>query len=362
METRIANVRKVFEPLKVDGILVTNGFNMEYLTGFTGGMGDGLVLVGKDKIALITDDRYEDEYREKLADTSIELLVTRNYWDVAMAAAKRFKIERLGFEDSIMFRDFDYLDENFDGVDIVPIPSLFETIREVKEPDEVIRIRRAAEVAVAGFNAFLPQLHVGMTEREVANLLDRVMKEHGADKPSFDTIVASGARAALPHGTYTDKVIEAGELVTIDFGYYVDGYTSDVTRTIAFGQPDDEMAKVYDTVKAAHDAAIDALQIGRPVSEVDQAARSVIDDAGYADNFTHSTGHGIGLDIHEGPIVSKLADASDTVRDNMILTIEPGIYLSNVGGVRIEDDILIQTVGNENLTQGIPTELIVIDK
>ncbi|RRG18824.1 aminopeptidase P family protein [Weissella viridescens] len=362
METRIANVRKVFEPLKVDGILVTNGYNMEYLTGFTGGMGDGLVLVGKDKIALITDDRYEDEYREKLADTSIELLVTRNYWGVAMAAAKRFKIERLGFEDSIMFRDFDYLDENFDGVDIVPIPSLFETIREVKEPDEIIRIRRAAEVAVAGFNAFLPQLHVGMTEREVANLLDRVMKENGADKPSFDTIVASGARAALPHGTYTDKVIEAGELVTIDFGYYVDGYTSDVTRTIAFGQPDDEMVKVYETVKTAHDAAIDALQIGRPVSEVDQAARSVIDAAGYADNFTHSTGHGIGLDIHEGPILSKLADASDTVRDDMVLTIEPGIYLSNVGGVRIEDDILIQTVGNENLTQGISTDLIVIDK
>ncbi|MBM7616526.1 Xaa-Pro aminopeptidase [Weissella uvarum] len=362
MEAQLADVRKIFEPLNIDGILVTNGFNMNYLTGFDGGEGDGLVLIGKDNIALITDDRYEVEYREKLADTPVELLVTRNYWGVAMAAAKRFKIERLGFEDSIMFRDFDYIDENFDGVDIVPVPELFESIREVKNDDEISKLRHAAEISVAGFNAILPDLHVGMTERQVANLLDFRLKELGADKPSFDTIVASGARAALPHGLATDKVIEAGEMVTIDFGYYVDGYTSDITRTIAFGEPTAQMREVYDVVLTAQKAGIAALQLGNSAIEVDAAARKIIDDAGYGKNFSHSTGHGIGLDIHEGPVLSKNADKQDLVRDGMVLTVEPGIYLENVGGVRIEDDIVVSVEGNENLTAGIPTDLIVIDQ
>ncbi len=362
MEQRLNNVRQVFEPLKVDGILVTNSFNMDYLTGFKGGAGDGLVLIGKDNIALITDDRYEEEYRAKLADTSVELLITRNYWGVAMAAAKRFKIDRLGFEDSIMFRDFDFLDENFDGVDIVPVPELFETLREVKTDAEISKIEHATDIAVSAFNDMLPELHVGMTEREVANLLDRLIKAKGADKPSFDTIVASGARGALPHGIYSDKVIEDGDMVTIDFGYYVDGYTSDITRTIAFGTPSDEMQKVYEVVKQAKEATVAGLKLGMPVSQVDKLARDVIDAAGYGANFTHSTGHGIGLDIHEGPVLSKHADAQDIVRDGMILTIEPAIYIEGVGGVRIEDDVVTTTSGNKNLTQGITTDLIVIDK
>lgn len=361
MTTRIENVRQVFTPLKIDGVLVADGTNMQYLTGFTGGTGDGLVLVGTEKAALITDSRYEDAYRDQLP-AGVELLVTRNYWGVAMAAARRFKIEKLGFEDTLAFRDFDYIDENFVGTDIAPVPDLIEALREIKDDSELDKLRHAADVAVAGFNDLLSELHVGMTEREVANLLDYKMKQHGADKPSFDTIVASGYRGALPHGTYSDKPIAKGELVTIDFGYYVDGYTSDITRTIAFGELDDESQKIYDVVLRAQKATIAATKDGVSVSHLDDVARQIITEAGYGEQYTHSTGHGVGLDIHEGPILSGHVPAEDQVKAGMILTIEPGIYLSGKGGVRIEDDVIVTSDGYENLTEGITTDLIVIDK
>jgi len=359
MKTRIENVRRLFEPLGIDGFIIANGTNMQYLTGFTGGTGDGLVLIGRENAALITDARYEEDYRNQL-DDSVQLLVTRDYWGVAMAAAKRFKIENLGFEDTLPFRDFDFLDENFDGVDIAPVPALLEAIREVKDATELAKLRRAAQIAVDAFNEMVPQLHVGMTEREVANLLDRIAKEKGADKPSFDTIVASGYRGALPHGTYTDKVITAGELVTIDFGYYVDGYTSDITRTLAFGELDEESQRIYDVTLAAQEATIAAVKPGVGNAQLDKIARDIITEAGFGKNYNHSTGHGIGLDIHEGPLLSANSPAEDVVQAGMLLTIEPGIYLAGKGGVRIEDDIIVTADGFENLTAGIPTSLIVV--
>ena len=359
MKTRIENVRRLFEPLGIDGLIVANGTNMQYLTGFTGGTGDGLVLIGRENAALITDARYEEDYREQL-DDAVQLLVTRDYWGVAMAAAKRFKIENLGFEDTLPFRDFDFLDENFDGVDIAPVPALLEALREVKDEAELAKLRRAAQVAVEAFNEMVPQLHVGMTEREVANLLDRIAKEKGADKPSFDTIVASGYRGALPHGTYTDKVIEAGELVTIDFGYYVDGYTSDITRTLAFGELDEESQRIYDVTLAAQQATIAAVKPGVGNAQLDKIARDIITEAGFGKYYNHSTGHGIGLDIHEGPLLSAKSPAEVVIQAGMLLTIEPGIYLAGKGGVRIEDDVIVTPTGYENLTAGIPTSLIVV--
>jgi Xaa-Pro aminopeptidase len=361
MTARIDNVRRVFDKLAIDGLVIANGTNMAYLTGFEGGTGDGLVLLGKENAALITDARYEEDYREKLPD-GVQLLVTRDYWGVMLAAAKRFGIENLGFEDTLAFRDFSYIDDNFDGVDIVPVPELIEAFREIKDDEELNKLRRSAAVAVAAFNEMVPQLHIGMTEREVANLLDRIIKEKGADKPSFDTIVASGARGALPHGTYTDKVIEAGDLVTIDFGYYVDGYTSDVTRTLAFGQLPEEAVKIYGVVKEALDATLAEMKPGMAAKAVDKVARDVIEAAGYGAEFNHSTGHGVGLDIHEGPVLSMRAADEEMIGAGMLLTIEPGIYVADLGGVRIEDDVIVTADGVENLTAGIPTDLIVIEK
>lgn len=361
MTSRLDLVRQTFDKLEIDGLLVTDGTNMKYLTGFEGGNGDGVVLVGADKAALITDGRYEEAYRDNLP-AGVELLITRDYFGVAMVAAKRFGIARLGFEDTISYRDFDVIDETFDGEDIAPIPALLEMIREVKEAAELVKLRKAADVSVAAFNELLPALHVGMTEREVANLLDQIIKSKGAEKPSFDTIVASGYRSALPHGTSTDKVIETGDLVTIDFGYYVDGYTSDITRTLAFGELAPKAKEIYAVTKQALDATIAAAKPGMLAKDLDAVARQVITEAGYGEAFNHATGHGIGLDIHEGPVISARSSEADILAEGMLLTIEPGIYLANVGGVRIEDDIILTADGSENLTAGIPTELIVIER
>lgn len=361
MASRLDLVRQTFDKLAIDGLLITDGVNMKYLTGFDGGTGDGVVLVGKNGAALITDGRYEEAYRNVLPE-GIELLITRDYFGVAMMAAKRYKIARLGFEDTITYRDFDVIDETFDGEDIAPVPALLEMIREVKEPDELVKLRKAADVSVAAFNELLPQLHVGMTEREVANLLDQIIKSKGAEKPSFDTIVASGFRSALPHGTSTEKVIEAGELVTIDFGYYVDGYTSDITRTLAFGEIAPEAKRIYEVTKQALDATILAAKAGMLAKDLDAVARDIITAAGYGKEFNHSTGHGIGLDIHEGPVISARASEADVLAEGMLLTIEPGIYVAGLGGVRIEDDIILTGNTSENLTSGISTDLIVIEK
>ncbi|MDR3190055.1 MAG: aminopeptidase P family protein [Lactobacillaceae bacterium] len=359
MTERLNKVRAIFDKLDIDGILVADGANMKYLTGFYGGTGDGLVLVGKDGAALITDNRYEEDMRNRIAD-DVQLLITRDYWAVAMVAAQRFKIAKLGFEDSLPYRDFDYIDENFVGEDIAPTPGLLEALREVKDEAELAALRKAGEVAVAGFNELLEQLHAGMTEREVANLLDYIMKQKGADKPSFDTIVAAGINGALPHAQATDKVIEKGELVTIDFGYFVDDYTSDVTRTIAFGEVSEELQNIYGIVKHANEVALAGIHAEMDASKIDDLARDVINEAGYGKNYEHSTGHGVGLAIHEGPAVSGRSE--DTIHAGMLLTIEPGIYLPGIGGVRIEDDVITTKDGIENLTAGISKELIVIDK
>ncbi|MGN1294075.1 M24 family metallopeptidase [Weissella soli] len=359
MTARIENVRRLFEKLDINGLIVTDGDNMKYLTGFYGGTGDGLVLIGAEKAALITDARYEDDMRTKLPE-DVQLLVTRDYWGVAMAAAKRYAITKLGFEDTIPYRDFDYIDENFVGEDIAPVPGLVEAIREVKDEQELNALRKSAEVAVAGFEELLTVVHVGMTEREVANTLDAIMRRRGATKASFDTIVASGVNSSLPHAEATDKVIETGDLVTIDFGYYVDGYTSDVTRTIAFGEIDKELKIIYDVTKQANEATLAATHAEMASAELDAVARDVIAQAGYDKKFTHGLGHGVGLAIHEGPYIGKTSE--DLLHAGMLLTIEPGIYLTGKGGVRIEDDIIVTTDGMENLTAGLTKELIVIEK
>jgi len=360
---RIERVRKNLAAFSVNGIIITDGDNLKYLTGFYGGTGDGALLIGPENAALITDARYETDFRASLPE-GIELLITRDYYGVAMMAAKRFKINNLGFEDTLPFRIFDVLDETFEGInadsDIVPVPELVEWLRQVKEPDELAALRKAAQVSVDAFNEMVPLLHVGMTEREIANLLDKIIKEHGAEKASFDTIVASGFRGALPHAEATDKKIELGELVTVDFGYYVDGYTSDITRTFAVGEVDEESLKIYNVAKEANEKSIAVIKAGIGGAEIDKVARDIITEAGYGAKYTHSTGHGVGLAIHEGPAVS--AKSEDQIEAGMLLTIEPGIYLEGKAGVRIEDDIIVTADGYENLTAGLTKDLIVIDK
>lgn len=359
-EARIAKLQKLLAKLNLDGMIVYQGFNTKYLTGFEGGTGDGIVIVGKKNARLITDARYEEDYKNRLPEV-VDFKVTRDYYGVAVETAQEFGIKKLAFEASLPYDIYDYLDELLPAdIDFDALPKAIEVLREVKDVQELEALRKAANVSVKAFKDLLPFIKTGKTEREVANELDRLQKIYGAQKASFDTIVASGYRSALPHGEATDKVIENGELVTIDFGYYVDGYTSDVTRTIAVGNVSDELKTIYEIVKQANQNAIDVVKPGISGSEIDKVARDYITEHGYGQQFNHGGGHGVGLDIHEGPAISPRS--SDEMQVGHLLTIEPGIYLANQGGVRIEDDVIVTTDGFENLTAALPKDLIVIEE
>lgn len=359
-EARIAKLQKLLAKLNLDGMIVYQGFNTKYLTGFEGGTGDGIVIVGKKNARLITDARYEEDYKNRLPEV-VDFKVTRDYYGVAVETAQEFGIKKLAFEASLPYDIYDYLDELLPAdIDFDALPKAIEVLREVKDAQELEALRKAANASVKAFKDLLPFIKPGKTEREVANELDRLQKIYGAQKASFDTIVASGYRSALPHGEATDKVIENGELVTIDFGYYVDGYTSDVTRTIAVGNVSDELKTIYEIIKQANQNAIDVVKPGISGSEIDKVARDYITEHGYGQQFNHGGGHGVGLDIHEGPAISPRS--SDEMQVGHLLTIEPGIYLANQGGVRIEDDVIVTTDGFENLTASLPKDLIVIEE
>ena len=357
-EVRIAKLQKLLKKLNLDGMIVYQGDNLKYLTGFSGGTGDGVVVIGPDTASLITDARYEADYKTRLPK-GVDLKITRAYYEEAVEIAVAFNIKNLAFEADLPYNIYDYIDEllpadmSFDA-----LPFAIETLREVKDEAELTALRQAAVASVKAFNDLIPSIKQGMTERQVANELDRLQKKYGAEKASFDTIVASGYRAALPHGEATDKVIENGEFVTIDFGYYVNGYTSDITRTIAIGNISDELKEIYAIVKQANENAIAIVKPGISGSEVDRVARDYITAHGYGQEYNHATGHGVGLAIHEGPALS--AQSSDELQTGHLLTIEPGVYLAGKGGVRIEDDIIVTTDGYENLTNDLTKELIVI--
>ncbi|MCO0831582.1 aminopeptidase P family protein [Fructobacillus sp. W13] len=359
-EKRIERLQKLLKQLELDGLLITNGSNMNYLTGFSGGTGDGALVVSLADAVLITDARYENEYVDTLPQ-GVSLSITRGYYEEAVRKVQAMGIKKLGFEADMPYAIYEQVEDLLPmKVTFDAIPGAVEALREVKDEAEAEALRKAAAASTKAFNQLMEEIKVGMTEREVANRLDALQKEYGADKPSFDTIVASGARSAMAHGTATDKKLEKGDLVTIDFGYYVDGYTSDVTRTIAMGEIDPELKKIYEIVLQANKDGIDVLKPGLSTSEVDAVTRDYISDEGYGQYYNHSTGHGAGLDIHEGPVLSTRS--SDEIVAGNLLTIEPGIYLQGKGGVRIEDDVLVTEDGHEVLTSGIPKELLVIER
>nr|WP_155430638.1 aminopeptidase P family protein [Secundilactobacillus folii] len=340
-----------FEDLRIDAFLVTNTVNKKYLTGFDG---DGVVLITGARTFVITDSRYETELAQKPHD--FDVIITRQYFHAAAQQVTREAVAVMGFEDTLPYHDYDLIDEIM-AADIVPMTQLIEQMREVKSPEELADIKKACQLTVTGFNQLLPIIKPGVTERELANRLDAIMKSLGAQKPSFDTIVASGTRAALPHGAATSRTIQNGEMITIDFGYEFNGYTSDMTRTVALGNPGDKLKHVYQIVREAQRAIIQAVKPGVSGKRLDEIGREIITDAGYGKYFNHGTGHGIGLDIHEGPALSTRSEDQMTV--NNVVTVEPGIYLPGLGGIRIEDDVLVTNTGQQILTDE-PTDLMIL--
>ncbi|HWS45501.1 MAG TPA: aminopeptidase P family protein [Acidimicrobiia bacterium] len=347
---RLGRLRERFGPAEIDALLVTKLANVRYLTGFTGSA--AVLLVGPGSALFVTDGRYAQRSHEELGaagtGAEIEIALTasaqRDLLARAVAAGSR-----LGLEDqSVTWAQQREYAGAFEGVELVPAGTLVEGLRRVKDAGEVDRIRRACAIADDAFQELVARLADGVTERAFALELELAMRERGASGNSFDPIIASGPNGSKPHHVPGDRVIGRNELVVCDFGCIVDGYCSDMTRTVSVGDPGPDARRVYDVVLASQQAGRARVAASVECAEVDRASREVIADAGWADAFSHSTGHGVGLEIHEAPRVSSTA--GDTLLVGDVVTVEPGVYLPGVGGVRIEDTVVVGATGAEPLT------------
>jgi Xaa-Pro aminopeptidase len=347
---RRAALRDRLRAAEVDALLVTDLLNVRYLTGFTGSNAALLVSADDDEHTVFcTDGRYDTQSKEQVPD--LRRLIDRPC-DLALAAqAVEAGCGRLGFESHRVTVDgHSAIAETAPGLELVRTPSLVEALRVIKDDGEVEALRMACAAADRALADLIEHggLRPGRTEREVARDLEDRMLDHGASGPSFQSIVATGANSAVPHHRPTDAVLHAGDFVKLDFGALVDGYHSDMTRTLVLGEPADWQIEVYQLVAEAQAAGRRALRPDADVRDVDAAAREVIERAGHGDDFVHGLGHGVGLEIHEAPALSRLGDGK--LAAGMAVTVEPGVYLAGRGGVRIEDTLVVRDTAPELLT------------
>ncbi|NUK31084.1 aminopeptidase P family protein [Parageobacillus sp. VR-IP] len=351
---KLEKLRALFDEHDIDGLLVTNPYNRRYITGFTGTA--GVAVISRDKAVFITDFRYVEQASQQVKGFEI-VQHTGPIVDEAAKQVARLGIQKLGFEqEDVSYATFKAY-ESAVKAELVPTSHVIEKLRLIKSESEIKILKEAAEIADAAFEHILSFIRPGVKEIDVANELEFFMRKQGATSSSFDIIVASGYRSALPHGVATEKSIEKGELVTLDFGAYYKGYCSDITRTIAVGAISEELKTIYDIVLQAQLRGMEGIKPGMTGKEADALTRDYISEKGYGEYFGHSTGHGIGLEIHEGPALSVRSDV--VLAPGMVVTVEPGIYIPGLGGVRIEDDTVVTENGNESLTHS-PKELIVL--
>jgi Xaa-Pro aminopeptidase len=348
--SRLGRLQERLDAADLDALLVSKLANVRYLTGFTGSA--ALLVVSPDGALFVTDGRYTQRAREELdaagAHARIEIGVTG-------AAQRELLVQavptgaRLGLEEHAVTwgQQIEYA-AAFEGVELAPAGDLVEALRRVKDAGEIDRIRRACAIADDAFQSLLPMLAERPTEREFALALEFAMRERGASGNSFDPIIASGPNGSKPHHVPSDRVIERNELIVCDFGCIVEGYCSDMTRTVSVGDPGPDARHLYDVVLSSQQAGRAAVMVDVACAEVDRASRDVIAEAGWAEAFSHSTGHGVGLEIHEAPRVASTA--GDTLLLNDVVTVEPGVYLPGIGGVRIEDTLVVGATGSVALT------------
>jgi Xaa-Pro aminopeptidase len=338
----------------IDGLLVTHLPNIRYLTGFSGSA--GLLLIRRDATVLISDFRYAAQAPAEVGEAATVEIDQRSLWERLGRVLGGAAAENLGVESqSLTVRDAERL-SGLTPARVVPTIELVERQRAAKSPEEVAAIRAAAELAQDALAEVLPGVRPGQTELEVGSVLEAALRRRGSEWHPFPTIVASGPRSALPHARSSRKILQSGELLLVDFGAQVDGYCADLTRTMVVGARADERQRtVHDLVQAAQRRAIQHLRAGMPAHEADALARDVIATRGLGQAFGHSLGHGLGLEVHEAP---RLAPNSETpLPAHAVVTVEPGIYFSGWGGVRLEDDVYLGVNGAERLSDG-RTELL----
>ncbi|MDF2441322.1 MAG: Xaa-Pro aminopeptidase [Abditibacteriota bacterium] len=353
---RLDNLRARLPRLKCDAIVVSDLTNVRYLASYTGT--SGMVVVTKTEAFFLTDFRYKSQAAHQVPNSFEIVIAERGLWPEAAKLLKRAKVARVGFEaEHTSVAALEEIEKKIKPVVAVSTQRVVEDLRLHKDDAELEIIRRAVTVIDEVFAHICGVLKPGLSEMEVADELHHQMRLRGASGPSFDTIVASGVRGALPHGVASHKKLEAGDMVTIDMGAIVDGYCSDCTRTVCLGKPTREQQKIYETVWRAQTEACKELRPGLSCKEADQVARRIIEEAGYGEAFGHGLGHGVGMEIHEPPRLSKLGKGNLT--PGMIVTCEPGIYLENQMGVRIEDMLLITETGAKNLTKAAKPRKII---
>ncbi len=352
-ENRLDRIRAGFESRGIDALLLTDIYNIGYVTGTSGR--DLKILVTKEDAWIITDFRYRE---------MAQGLIWLKYFEVGNGGAafvdllKKLEFSSLGIErDHIVLGEYLQVKDAVPGRKLVPITGLVEDLRMIKDEEELRRIAAAEKLGDEGFMHMLGFIKEGMTESEIAAELEYYMRSHGASGLSFSTIAVSGPNSSYPHGVPGLRKLQKGDFLTLDFGCIVEGYCSDMTRTVAIGEPTEEMRKVYDTVLKAQLNACEKIRAGLTGIQCDAFARDIITEAGYGPYFGHSLGHGVGLQVHEMPRFSKLY--SGTIAPNTVVSIEPGIYLPGKFGVRIEDLAIITADGIINLACS-PKELIIL--
>lgn len=350
---RIAKVREQLEQLRIDGILITDKINWRYLTGFTGS--NGWLLITEKDAKLFVDGRYTEQAQNQAIN--VEVVGISDQEMFCSKVSSLIKNKKIGFEQQTIsyekFLSIDQLLRTNQG-ELFPTINLVEKLRMIKSETEVAALREAAAIADKTLIDILPLISVGMTELDLANEIDYRSKKNGSAGPAFETIVASGRRTALPHGHASEKIIEANELIMIDFGTIYQGYYSDITRTIPFGSVDKKIKEYYLKLLFIQEQAIRGIHLNQPLAEIEQSVRQELRLEKLDSFFTHNLGHGIGLSCHEFPAVSKIEQL--TVQKNMTFTIEPGLYLANQFGIRIEDDILIDQAGEAETLTKFPKE------
>ncbi len=343
MSERVNRLRAALNENELDAILVSTPENRRYVSGFTGSA--GYLLVSEGDAVLATDFRYVEQAGRQSPDFRVHEVRASLGWLPQLAS--ELGARRVGFESTQMTyatnAAFLKAIEEAEGVnkpELVPVSGIVEKLRAIKDAEELALLTRAIHIGDEAFAEVAPTIEPGITEKEIAWELEKAMRERGAEKLGYDIIVAAGPNGALPHHRADDTVVKDGDAIVIDMGCVYEGYTSDMTRTVLVGEADETFRRVYDTVLRAQLEAEDLVRSGMTGKEVDAIARDIIADAGYGEAFGHSLGHGIGLEVHEEPRVSAMSE--QVLEDGMVFTIEPGIYLSGWGGVRIEDNVVLE--------------------
>ncbi|WP_411282405.1 M24 family metallopeptidase [Gemmatimonas sp.] len=351
---RLAALRDALARADLDAVLVTSRPNVRYLTGFSGS--NALLVVTAKDCVLLTDFRYATQVEAELGSSTSVRIESTNLWTGLWAQLATLSgVERIGFESMhLLHRDFARLLEQGARWSWRPTTDLVESRRAVKDAGELAHIECAVAMAEIALRQTVPMLRAGLTETSVAGMLERHLRDAGSEEYPFPSIVASGPRSALPHARASNRVLESGDFVLIDFGAVTAGYCSDITRTFVLGRASDEQREVYDIVREANVRASGSLRVGMTGMAADAVARDYIAARGFGEAFGHSLGHGIGLEVHEAPRLARIVESP--LAAGTVVTIEPGIYRAGWGGVRIEDDVFLSDAGPRVLT-GFPREL-----